>query len=127
MNRTQTLAVAVLATLLPFAQTAFASDREHADRGHGRSEHARGHGHDQHRYRRHHDSHHYTQHHSHRHTQYCRHDHDDYYQDYNDAGHYSYNNQRAQIVLPFPPLPPFPGVVLSKKHHIPYIELRHSR
>ena len=122
MNRTQTLAITILATLLPFAQTAFASDREHADRGHGRSEHARGYdyGHDQHRYRGHHDSHHY----SHRHTRYCQHDHDDYS---HDAGHYSHNNQRAQIVLPFPPLPPFPGVVLSKKHHIPYIELRHSR
>lgn len=125
MNRTQTLAVAVLATLLPFAQTAFASDREHGDRGHGRSEHARGYdyGHDQHRYRGHHDSHHY----SHRHTRYCQHGHDDHDDYSHDAGHYSYNNQRAQIVLPFPPLPPFPGVVLSKKHHIPYIELRHSR
>lgn len=112
MNRTQTLAIAVLATLLPFAQPAFASDWEHGDRGHD-------YGHDQHRYRGHHDSH--------RHTQYCRHDHDDYYQDHNDAGHYSHNDQRAQIVLPFPPLPPFPGVVLSKKHHIPHIELQRLR
>ncbi len=118
MNRTQTLAVAVLATLLPFAQAAFASDWEHEDRDHGRSEHARGHNydHDQHGYR--------GDHYPHHHTQYCQHDHDDYYQDYNNAGYYSRNDQRAQIVLPFPPLPPFPVIVLSKKLHIPHIELR---
>ena len=118
MNRTQTLAVVVFATLLPIAQTAFASDREHGDRGHGHTEHTRSHdyGHGQHSYRRHHDSHH--------HTQYCRHDHDSYS---HDAGHYSHNYQRAQVVLPFPPLPPFPVIVLSRKHHFPHIQLHHSR
>ena len=53
MNRAQTLAVAVLATLLPFAQTAFARDKDHSDRGH--SEYKRSYDHDQHR--RHNDRH----------------------------------------------------------------------
>lgn len=113
MNRTQTLAVAVLATLLPFASAAFASEREHDDRGHGRPEHARGHdyGHDRHGYRGHHNRHHY------------RHGHHGYQ---HDTGHYSQGGHRAEVMLPFPPRLPFPVIVLNKKHHTTHIELPRS-
>jgi hypothetical protein len=111
MNRTQTIAVALLVAALPFASTAFAADRGHGDRGNGHQDRDNGHdrhgyrgqhGHDHYRYgyRGHHIKHHY------------RHRHDN-------AGHYGH---RAQVVLPFPPLPPFPVIVLNKKHHGAHLE-----
>jgi len=108
MNRIKTITVAVLVAALPFAPAAFASDRGDDDRGHGRPEHARGHDydHDQHGYRGHHNRHHY------------RHDHYGYRQD---TGHYGHG---AQVMLPFPPLPPFPVIVLNKKHNGAHVELR---
>lgn len=109
MNRTQTLAVVVLAALLPFTQTAFASDRDRSD--HGRSKHSRDYGHDRHRdhYERHNG--HYHGHH------YCNEDHryHHYQSRYSHDNQYNYGGQ-VGIRLPFPPLPPFP-VIFLKKHH----------
>jgi hypothetical protein len=109
MNRTKTLAVALLVALLPFAPAAFASDRGHNDRGRddrgqGRPDHARGHdyGHDRHGYRGHHYGHHYRHY---------------------DTRYY-YGGRPAQVVLPFPPLPPFPVIVLNKRHNGAHVELR---
>jgi hypothetical protein len=112
MKRTQTIALALLVAALPLTSAAFASDRGHDDRGHGGSGHTRGHdnghghGHGQHEYRGHHNHHHYRYDHNGRHY---------------DTVHYG---QRAQVVLPFPPLPPFPVIVLNKKQHGAHVELR---
>jgi len=112
MNRIKTIAVAVLVAALPFlAPAAFASDRGHGYLGHGRPDHARGYGygHNQHGYHGHHHRHHYRHHYRHGH---------------HGAGHYSHGGHGAQVVLPFPPLPPFPVIVLNKKHHDAHAELR---
>jgi len=111
MNRIKTITVAVLVAALPFAPAAFASDRGHDDRGQGRPDQARGHdyGHDRHGYRGQHHRHHY------------RHGHNGYQ---HGAGHYGYGGHGAQVVLPFPPLPPFPVIVLNKKHNGGHVELR---
>jgi len=111
MNRIKTITVAVLVAALPFAPAAFASDRGHDDRGNGRPDHGRGHdyGHDQHGY------------HGHHHRHYYRHG-DHGYQ--HDTGHYSQGGHGAQVMLPFPPLPPFPVIVLNKKHPGAHVELR---
>lgn len=108
MNHIKTITTALLVAALPFAPTAFAADREHGDRRHGRPHHAPGHhnGHVQYGYGGHHYGHHYGH---------------DYH---HDTSHYSHNDHQAQIVLPFPPLPPFPFIVLNKKHHGGHIEIR---
>ena len=114
MNRTQTLAVAVLAILLPFAQTAFARDEDHSDRG--RSEYESSYDHDQHH--GHHDRH-YRSHRGHYHGHhYCNEDHryNHYQSQYNHGNQYNYGGQ-VGIRLPFPPLPPFPVIILKKPHH----------
>ena len=110
MNRIKTITVAVLIAALPFAPAAFASDRGQDDRGHGRPDHARGHdyGHDRHGYRGHHHRHHY------------RYGHHGYH---HNTGHSGYGGHGAQVVLPFPPLPPFPVIVLNKKHPGAHVEL----
>ena len=107
--------IVLLIAALPMAPAAFASDRGHDNRGQGRPDQARGHdyGHDRHGYRGHHYGH-YNRHH-------YRHGHYGYRQD---TGHYGYGGQRAQVVLPFPPLPPFPVIVLNKKHHDAQVVLR---
>jgi hypothetical protein len=99
MNRIKAITVAVLVAALPFTPAAFASDRGQGDRGHG-------YGHNQHGYGGHHHRHHYR--HGHHHG----------------TGHYSHGGHGAQVVLPFPPLPPFPVIVLNKKHHDAHAELR---
>jgi len=111
MNRTKTLAVALLIAALPFASATYASERGHDNRGQGRPEHARGHdaGHDRHGYRGHHGRHHYRHNHHNRH---------------HNVGH---SGHGARVALPFPPLPPFPVIVLNKKHHNGHAELRHLR
>ena len=111
MNRIKTITVAMLVAALPFAPAAFASDRGGDDRGHGRPDQARGHdyGHDRHGYRGHHHRHHY------------RHGHHGYH---HNTGHYGYSGHGAQVVLPFPPLPPFPVIVLNKKHPGAHVEMR---
>lgn len=112
MKRTQTIAAALLVAALPLTSAAFASDRGHDDRSHGGSGHSRGHdnGHDQHEYRGHHNHHHYHHH--------YRYDHNGRHYDTVQYG------RRAQVVLPFPPLPPFPVIVLNKKQHGAHVELR---
>ncbi len=116
MNRTQTLAVVLMAALLPLTSAAFASDRGHDDRRDRRHSEHRGHN-DGHHY-----GHHYGHHGDHRHhnRHYCRQDHRGEFHHY-DRGH------NARVVLPYPPLPPFPVVVLHKKHHGAHIDLHHSR
>ena len=108
--------IVLLIAALPMAPAAFASDRGHDDnRGQGRPDQARGHdyGHDRHGYRGHHYGHHNRHHYRHGHYGYRQ-----------DTGHYGYGGQRAQVVLPFPPLPPFPVIVLNKKHHDAHVVLR---
>lgn len=104
MNRTKTIASALLLMILPLAVPAFASDRDHGDRGRGHEygQHRQGHyghhrPHYRHHYDRHHDRHHYRHHGSYRH-------------DY--RGH----DNHASVTLPFPPLPPFP-VIIFRPHH----------
>jgi hypothetical protein len=103
--------IALLIAALPIAPAAFASDRGHDDRRQGRPDQARGHdyGHDRHGYRGHNYRHHY------------RHGHHGYQQN---TGYYSQGGHRAQVVLPFPPLPPFPVIVLNKIHHDARVVLR---
>jgi|GEM_PF-3152052 len=112
MNRIKTIAVAVLVAALPFlAPAASASDRGQGDRGYGRPDHARGHGYGhQHGYRGHHHRHHHRHHYRHGH--------------HHRPGHYSHGGHGTQVVLPFPPLPPFPVIILNKKHHDAHAELR---
>ena len=115
MNRTQTLAVALLVAALPFTSVAFASDRDEDD-DHERHErhHER---YDDHGYRGHHSRHQYRRH--QRPRFYCAHHHQ--YHDHahdHDEGHGRYNrweDRGNRIVLPFPPLPPFPVIIF--KHH----------
>jgi hypothetical protein len=100
MKTVKIATIALLIASLPMAPAAFASDRGHGDRGQGRPDHARGHGHDRHGYRGHHYGHRYGHH----------------YRHY-DAGHYYYGGLRTQVVLPFPPFPPllpFPVIVLNR-------------
>lgn len=95
MNRTKILASALLLLVLPFAAPTFASDRDHGDRGRG---HERGHEYGRDRHGQYdYDRHYYRPHESYRH-------------DY--RGH----DNRASVTLPFPPLPPFP-VIIVKPHH----------
>lgn len=111
MNRTKTIASALLVMMLPFTSPSFASerDREHGDRGrdHEYGEYRQGrhdghYGHHRHHYRHHyynhHDRHHYRHHDAYRHSEYRGHD------------------NHASVSLPFPPLPPFP-VIIFKPHH----------
>jgi hypothetical protein len=109
MNTMKIATIALLIAALPMAPAAFASDRGHGDRGQGRPDHARGHdyGHDRHGYRGHHYGHRYGHH---------------YYRHYDTA--YYYGGQPAQIVLPFPPLPPFPVIVLNRRLNGAHVELR---
>ena len=118
MNRTQTIAVALLVVALPFASAAYAADRGHGDRDNGHQDHARGHdyGHDRHGYRGKHGHDHYRHgYHGHHYKHHYRHGH------HLNAGHYGHG---AQVMLPFPPLPPFPVIVLNKKLHAAHVVLR---
>lgn len=105
MNRTKTIASALLLMILPFATSTFASERDHGERGRGHEygQHRDGHydhrrHHYRHHYDNHHDRHHYRHHDSYRHSEYRGHD------------------NHASVSLPFPPLPPFP-VIIFKPHH----------
>lgn len=102
MNRTKTIASALLLMILPFAAPAFASDR---DRGHEDEEYRHGH-HGRHGHHRPHYRHHYYHHQDWHHNRH----HGSYRHDY--RGH----DNRASVTLPFPPLPPFP-VIVVKPHH----------
>ena len=133
MNRTQTLATALLFASLPFAQSALADGRDRDDydgrRSHAEDRHhGHGYGHDR-DHRRHYDRGHYGhyRHHGHhaRHGGYgWRHDHGRHY------GHYDSHDRgyrptvvAPRLVLPLP-LPPVPMIVI-KKHHDAKIVLRH--
>jgi len=121
MNRTQTIAVTLLVAALPFATSLYAADRGHGDHGGGHSGRSHGH-HNDHGGRGHYGHHnHHGYHHGHNHFYYGP----GYVPGYF-PGNYSYGGPDIQVVLPFPPipLPPFPVVVLNKKHHGGHIELR---
>lgn len=114
MNRTKTITSALLLMTLPFVSPAFASDREHGDRGRGHEYGESQHGH--HGYSRHHHPHyrhHYYRHHD---RHYRHHDghHDRHYDSYRHA--YRGHEKHTSVTLPFPPLPPFP-VIIVKPHH----------
>lgn len=118
MNRTQTLTIALLVAVLPFTSAAFASDREDNERRHGRGDgherHERYHereGHERHHERYDHEDRGYYGHHS-RHQ---RRHYNNYDQGYSRHGRWEDN--RTSVVLPFPPLPPFPVIILNKGHH----------
>lgn len=92
MNRTKTIASALLLMILPFASPAFASERGHGDRGRGHEygQHRQNpYGHNYYQHDRHHGYHH---------------------------GDYRWHDNHASVTLPFPPLPPFP-VIIFKPHH----------
>lgn len=115
MNRIQTVAIALLVAALPFASATQAADRGHGDRGQRYQDHARGHDNGYNRHG-HHNRHHY------RHGQNGHHGN-------NGGGHYGHRHhgnihygQRATFALPFPPLPPFPFIVMNQRHHSAHIE-----
>jgi len=112
MNRTKTLAAALLLAVLPLTSTAFASDRDYAERGRG---HNSGHEYDrdEDRHYGHHRPHyrHYDRHHSRHHYR-----HYDYRHGHGGHEDRGWEDRRASVTLPFPPLPPFPVIIFDKHH-----------
>lgn len=102
MNHTKTLAAALLLTILPFATSVFASDREYSERG-------RGHGYEQHE-NGHYRGHHYGHHRPHFRHYYRHHGHHRRGHGYDHSNYDRWDN-RASVTLPFPPLPPFPVII----------------
>lgn len=111
MNRPKKIASALLLMIiLPLAPFAFASDRDDDEpgRGHEYGEHRR----DHHRHHGHHGHHrHHYRHYYHHHDRHHHGYHGGYYD-----GDRRWHDNRASVTVPFPPLPPFPPIIL-KPHH----------
>lgn len=100
MNNMKIASIALLIAALPLAPAAFAHERDHDRYESSRSSH---HGEHEHRY-----------------GHYYRHDnrryHRTYYRDHNGHEYRGWDNQRTQVVLPLPPLPPLLVPGLHKGH-----------